>query len=83
MSERAGVKRGKTENGNMKCGQWSQYLCATEEISSRRDGGTKPHIQRQLRRTKAEWQPIPVWQKVSYNPVIHANLYYNDVVMSQ
>lgn len=33
MAERGRVKRGIKENGKMKCGRWSQYLCATEEMS--------------------------------------------------
>lgn len=33
----------------------------------------------QLRGTKAEWQPISVWRRVSHNSVIHSNLLYDDV----
>lgn len=75
-AERARVRRRKGENGKMeKKGQWSQYSCHGGDKQRQRLSDKNSTYKRQLRGTKAEWQPIPAWRRVSRNPVIHSNLY--------
>lgn len=87
MAKRIMKKRGrngreskseKEERGewkNEKNGQWSQYSCHGGDKQRQRLSDKNSTYKRQLRGTKAEWQPIPAWRRVSRNPVIHANLY--------